>query len=90
MFGVGVALDPKELKEHGHAAILISHVSIVVPFCLGSGLALLLFSLGRHQICSSFSDSTHVRKRGQYCSKSFPRENLRNSIAIVFSGISGL
>src|SRR5262249_26770141 len=43
MFGVGVALDPKELKEHGHAAILISHVSIVVPFCLGSALALLLY-----------------------------------------------
>jgi Kef-type K+ transport system membrane component KefB len=43
MFGVGVALDPKELKEHGHSAILISHASIVVPFCLGSALALLLY-----------------------------------------------
>jgi K+:H+ antiporter len=43
MFGIGVALDPKELKEHGHSAILISHVSIVVPFCLGSALALLLY-----------------------------------------------
>jgi Kef-type K+ transport system membrane component KefB len=44
MFGIGVALDPKELKEHGHSAILISHVSIVVPFCLGSALALLLYT----------------------------------------------
>jgi Kef-type K+ transport system membrane component KefB len=57
MFGIGVALDPKELKEHGHAAILISHVSIVVPFCLGSALALLLYgSLSNSSISfSSFA-----------------------------------
>src|ERR1019366_5482516 len=43
MFLVGVSLNPKELREHGHTAILTSHASIVTPFCLGSALALLLF-----------------------------------------------
>ena len=41
---------------------------------------LLLASLGRHQICSSVSDSTHERRRGQYCSISFARENSRKSV----------
>jgi len=43
MFTVGISLDPKELREHGHAAILTSHASIVTPFCLGSALALFLY-----------------------------------------------
>jgi Kef-type K+ transport system membrane component KefB len=43
MFLVGIALNPRELREHGHAAVLTSHASIVMPFCLGSGLALLLY-----------------------------------------------
>ena len=43
MFLVGISLNPKELHEHGHAAVLTSHVSIVTPFCLGSALALLLY-----------------------------------------------
>lgn len=43
MFLVGVSLDPKELHEHGHAAILTSHVSIATPFCLGSLLALFIY-----------------------------------------------
>jgi len=43
MFMVGVALDHKELKSHGHAAILTSHVSIIVPFFLGALLALVLY-----------------------------------------------
>ncbi|HEV2175794.1 MAG TPA: cation:proton antiporter [Terriglobia bacterium] len=43
MFLVGVALDPKALKEHGHTAVLTSHVSIIAPFVLGACLALLLY-----------------------------------------------
>ena len=50
---------------------------------------LLLASLGRHQICSSVSDSTHERRRGQYCSISFARENSRKRVetgeAAIFS-----
>jgi Kef-type K+ transport system membrane component KefB len=43
MFLVGISLNPKELREHGHAAVLTSHASIVTPFCLGSALALFLY-----------------------------------------------
>jgi Kef-type K+ transport system membrane component KefB len=43
MFLVGVALNPKSLREHGHTAVLASHVSIIVPFLLGSALALRLY-----------------------------------------------
>src|SRR5947208_1441263 len=41
MFLVGLALNPRELNEHGHMAVLTSHVSIIAPFVLGSSLALL-------------------------------------------------
>lgn len=43
MFLVGLGLNPKELREHGHAAVLTSHVSIIAPFVLGSSLALFLY-----------------------------------------------
>jgi len=43
MFLVGLALNPAELREHGHAAVLTSHVSIVAPFVLGSALAMFLY-----------------------------------------------
>jgi Kef-type K+ transport system membrane component KefB len=43
MFLIGIALNPRELKEHGHAAVLTSHASIVMPFCLGGALALFLY-----------------------------------------------
>src|SRR5271157_142078 len=43
MFLVGVALNPKELKGSGHAALLTSHVSIIAPFVLGALLALMLY-----------------------------------------------
>src|SRR5580700_246731 len=39
----GRSLNPKELHEHRHAAVLTSHVSIVTPFCLGSLTALFLY-----------------------------------------------
>ncbi len=45
MFLIGLELNPKYLKGNLDIAILISHVSILVPFSLGSLLALLLYPL---------------------------------------------
>ncbi len=35
MFLIGLELDPKLLRGRGHASVIISHTSIVVPFALG-------------------------------------------------------
>jgi Kef-type K+ transport system membrane component KefB len=43
MFVVGLALNPTELHDYGHAAVLTSHVSIVAPFCFGGLTALYLY-----------------------------------------------
>lgn len=43
MFLVGLGINPKELKAHGHAAVLTSHVSITAPFVLASFLAIYLY-----------------------------------------------
>jgi Kef-type K+ transport system membrane component KefB len=43
MFLVGLGINPQELKEHGHAAVLTSHVSITAPFVLAAFLALYLY-----------------------------------------------
>lgn len=43
LFLVGLELDPRLLKSRGHAAVVISHASIVAPFLLGGLSALLLF-----------------------------------------------
>lgn len=43
MFLVGLELDPRLLRDRGHAALVTSHVSIVAPFVLGAGLALYLY-----------------------------------------------
>ncbi|UBF24804.1 cation:proton antiporter [Kovacikia minuta CCNUW1] len=45
MFLIGLELDPKYLKNQLDVAILTSHVSILVPFSLGTLLALLLYPL---------------------------------------------
>jgi Kef-type K+ transport system membrane component KefB len=45
MFLVGLELDPRYLKGSLNTAILVSHVSILVPFSLGTVLSLLLFPL---------------------------------------------
>jgi Kef-type K+ transport system membrane component KefB/nucleotide-binding universal stress UspA family protein len=45
MFLIGLELNPKYLRGNLEIAVLISHVSILVPFCLGSALALLLYPL---------------------------------------------
>ncbi len=43
MFLVGLALDLSVIRRSGHATVAISHASIVVPFVLGSWLALALY-----------------------------------------------
>ncbi len=43
LFLVGLELDPKLLRNRGHSAVVISHVSIVAPFLLGTILTLLLY-----------------------------------------------
>ena len=43
MFIVGMELNVRHVKEKGSAAVMISHASIIVPFVLGTGLALFLY-----------------------------------------------
>ncbi|MGQ0618186.1 MAG: cation:proton antiporter domain-containing protein [Acidimicrobiia bacterium] len=43
MFLVGLELDVRLIKGRGHLAATVSHVSIVLPFVLGAGLAYLIF-----------------------------------------------
>src|SRR5439155_15938519 len=43
MFLVGLGINPKELKEQWHAAVLTSHVSITAPFVLASFLSIYLY-----------------------------------------------
>jgi Kef-type K+ transport system membrane component KefB/nucleotide-binding universal stress UspA family protein len=43
MFLIGLELDLRLIRGRGHAAIVVSHASIIVPFVLGGLLALLLF-----------------------------------------------
>lgn len=43
MFMVGLELDTRKLRSMGHTAVVISHTSIIVPFVLGSLLALHLY-----------------------------------------------
>jgi len=43
LFLVGLELDLGVMRKSGHAALAISHASIILPFLLGSGLALMLY-----------------------------------------------
>ena len=43
MFVVGMELDTDVLAKKAHSAVLISHASIILPFLLGSLLALALY-----------------------------------------------
>ena len=43
LFLIGLELDPKLIRDRGHAAVVISHVSIIAPFVLGAALALYLY-----------------------------------------------
>jgi Kef-type K+ transport system membrane component KefB len=44
MFTVGLELDLKSLRTRTKSALLISHLSIILPFVLGAGLALFLYA----------------------------------------------
>jgi Kef-type K+ transport system membrane component KefB len=43
MFLIGLALNPNELKNLGHAAVTVSNASISLPFLLGGALAVYLY-----------------------------------------------
>jgi Kef-type K+ transport system membrane component KefB len=43
MFTIGLELNIKALSTRARSAVLISHLSIIFPFILGSGLSLLLY-----------------------------------------------
>src|SRR5438046_7855810 len=43
LFLIGLELDPKLIQNRGHAAVVISHVSIIAPFLLGAALATFLY-----------------------------------------------
>ncbi len=43
MFLVGLELNPRLLRGKSHTAVVTSHASIIVPFMLGSALALYLY-----------------------------------------------
>jgi Kef-type K+ transport system membrane component KefB len=44
MFVVGVELEPAYLRGKAHAAIAVSHFSIIIPFILGVALSLALYA----------------------------------------------
>ena len=43
MFLVGLDLNPRLLRQQKHAAVVTSHVSIIIPFFMGTLLALFLY-----------------------------------------------
>lgn len=43
MFAVGTEVNIQHLRQKAHAAVMVSHASIVVPFFLGATLALIIF-----------------------------------------------
>jgi Kef-type K+ transport system membrane component KefB len=43
LFLVGLRHDPAKMKNHGSTAVIASHASILVPFFIGSALALFLY-----------------------------------------------
>jgi Kef-type K+ transport system membrane component KefB len=49
MFVIGLEMDPGRLRGRFHATALTSHASIVVPFVLGSALALWLYPVLSHR-----------------------------------------
>jgi Kef-type K+ transport system membrane component KefB len=43
LFLIGLELDPKLLRNRGHAAVVISNASIIAPFLAGAALAVYLY-----------------------------------------------
>ena len=48
MFLVGLELDAGKLRHQAHSTVAVSHASIVLPFVLGAGLALVLYTRLSH------------------------------------------
>jgi Kef-type K+ transport system membrane component KefB len=48
MFAVGLELDVQQLRKKAHAAVLVSHASIIVPFFLGTAFSLLIYTSLAH------------------------------------------
>src|SRR3954467_8103786 len=53
LFLVGLELDPTLLRNRGHTAVVISHVSIIAPFLLGAALSVILYR-------ELFNDAPHM------------------------------
>lgn len=45
LFLIGLELNPKMLRKRGHTALVISHVSIILPFLFGAAITLILYPL---------------------------------------------
>jgi Kef-type K+ transport system membrane component KefB len=43
MFTVGTELNVQRLRQSAHAAVLVSHASIIIPFFLGAAFSLLMY-----------------------------------------------
>ena len=43
MFVVGLELNAQHLREKAHAAVMVSHGSIIIPFFLGTALSLVIY-----------------------------------------------
>ena len=43
MFTVGIELNVQHLRQKAHAAVLVSHASIIIPFFLGASFSLLIY-----------------------------------------------
>ncbi len=54
LFLIGLELNPQLIRNRGHSAVVISHVSIFAPFLLGAGLMLYLYP-------RLFNDAPHMR-----------------------------
>ena len=50
LFLIGLELDPKLLRNRGHAAIVISNASIIAPFLAGAALAVFLYPQLFHSV----------------------------------------
>ena len=72
MFLVGLELDLGIIRRSGHATVAISHASIIVPFLLGSTLALALYpslaSRACRSRCSRCSSACRCRSPPSRCS----------------------
>jgi Kef-type K+ transport system membrane component KefB len=56
LFLIGLELDPKLIRNRGHAAVVISHASIMAPFLLGAVLACYLYpNLFNHTAAMRFT-----------------------------------